>query len=86
MSQISFIDVKDKKDKFKAYMRFSSIAIQMGVVITAGALGGQWLDEKQENEFPVWTLVLTLFAIFASLYQIIREVIKLGKDEDDIER
>ncbi|HLV40765.1 MAG TPA: AtpZ/AtpI family protein [Brumimicrobium sp.] len=76
---------KDKKGKSTGnpYIRFSSIAIQMGVVITAGALGGDWLDEKQENSFPIWTLVLTLFAIFASLYQIIREVIKMGKDEDN---
>lgn len=76
--------VKDKKDRpqVKTYIRFSSIAIQMGIVITAGAIGGQWLDEKQGNEFPIWTLILTLFAIFASLYQIIREVIKMGKDED----
>ena len=76
---------KDQKNKpqVKTYIRFSTIAIQMGIIITAGALGGQWLDEKQGNKFPVWTLVLTLFAIFASLYQIIREVIKMGKDEDD---
>lgn len=67
----------------KTYIRFSGIAIQMGVVIAAGALGGQWLDEKQGNDFPIWTLVLTLFAIFASLYKVIREVIKMGKDEDD---
>lgn len=67
----------------KTYIRFSGIAIQMGVIIAAGALGGQWLDEKQGNDFPIWTLVLTLFAIFASLYKVIREVIKMGKDEDD---
>lgn len=77
----------DKKKKNvsqgKTYIRFSGIAIQMGVVIAAGALGGQWLDEKQGNDFPIWTLVLTLFAIFASLYKVIREVIKMDKDEDD---
>ncbi|HLW30532.1 MAG TPA: AtpZ/AtpI family protein [Brumimicrobium sp.] len=79
---------KNKKDKFssKSYVRFSTIAIQMGIIIAAGALGGQWLDEKQENDFPIWTLLLTLFSIFASLYQIIREVIKMGKDEDDSKR
>ena len=76
-------DKKDKQPQMKTYLRFSSLAIQMGVVITAGALGGQWLDEKQGNKFPIWTLLLTLFAIFASLYQIIRAVIKMGKDEDD---
>lgn len=71
------------KPRVKTYIRFSSIAIQMGIMITAGALGGQWLDEKQGNDFPIWTLVLTLVAIFGSLYQIIRVVIKMGKDEDN---
>jgi uncharacterized membrane protein len=74
---------KNDKPRVKAYVRFSSIGIQMGIVIVLGALGGQWLDETQGNDFPIWTLVLTLIAIFISLYQVIREVIKMGKDEDD---
>tara|TARA_B100000508_G_scaffold75230_1_gene58655 strand:+ start:127600 stop:127830 length:231 start_codon:yes stop_codon:yes gene_type:complete len=69
------------KERLKNYLKFSTIAIQMGVLITAAALGGDWLDDAQQNEFPVWTLILTLIAIFASLYQIIREVIKMGKDD-----
>lgn len=77
---------RKSKSHVKNYIKFSGIAIQMGIVITAGALGGQWLDEKQENEFPIWTLILTLFTIFASLYQIIRAVIKIGKDEDSSKR
>lgn len=73
---------KKNSNRFKNYIRFSGIGIQMGVIITAGALGGQWLDAKYENDFPTWTLVLTLLAIFTSLYLIIREVIKMGKDND----
>ena len=78
------MEIKDgDKKRVGNYVKFSAIAIQMGAVITAAALGGNWLDEKQENEFPIWTLVLILIAIFGSLYQIIREVIKMSKDEDD---
>jgi hypothetical protein len=54
----------------------------MGILVAAAAFGGQWLDEKQGNETPIWTLVLFLISIFASLYQIIREVIKMGKNND----
>lgn len=71
------------KNHFKNYIRLSGIGIQMAVIITAGALGGQWLDEKQENDFPTWTLVLTLVAIVAALYLIIKEVIKMGKEEEE---
>ncbi|PKR81387.1 hypothetical protein CW751_04845 [Brumimicrobium salinarum] len=74
---------KKKKSNVQNYIRFSNIALQMGIVITAGALGGQWLDDKQKNDFPFWTLILTLIAIFASLFQIIRTVIKMSKDEDN---
>jgi membrane protein DedA with SNARE-associated domain len=72
----------DGKQKVNTYLKFTSIALQMAILITAAAFGGRWLDEKQENEMPIWTLVLILIAIFASLYQIIREVIKMGKDND----
>jgi hypothetical protein len=71
----------NKSDRFKNYLKFSSLAIQMGVLITFAALGGDWLDESQENQFPIWTLILILLAIFGSLYQIIREVIKMSKDD-----
>lgn len=70
-----------RKNRVKNYLKFSTMAIQMGVLITAAALGGDWLDEQQGNEFPLWTLILTLIAIFASLFQIIREVIKLGEND-----
>lgn len=72
---------KKRKQRVKNYLKFSTIAIQMGALITAAALGGDWLDDYQDNEFPLWTLILTLIAIFASLFQIIREVSKMGKDD-----
>ncbi|MBW7868185.1 MAG: AtpZ/AtpI family protein [Brumimicrobium sp.] len=73
---------KENKKRISNYLRFSNIAIQMGILITVAALGGRWLDEKQGNKTPVWTLVLTLLAIFGSLFQIIRLVIKIGKEDD----
>lgn len=78
-------NLEEGKKRVNNYVKFSGIALQMGIVITIAALGGDWLDEKQENEFPIWTLVLTLVAIFGSLYQIISAVIKMGKDNDDSE-
>jgi F0F1-type ATP synthase assembly protein I len=73
---------EDSKKKTNTYLKFTSIGIQMAVLVTFAALGGRWLDEKQGNNTPVWTIVLTLLSIFASLFQIIREVIKMGKDND----
>lgn len=76
------MDDQDKrKRRVKNYLKFSTIALQMGALITVAALGGDWLDEYQKNEFPLWTLILTLIAIFASLFQIIREVSKMSEDD-----
>ncbi len=73
---------KNERDrKLKSYLKFSTSAIQMAVLITIGALGGDWLDNYQKNEFPLWTLILTLIAIFGSLFQLIREVLKMNKDD-----
>ncbi|MGB0933053.1 MAG: AtpZ/AtpI family protein [Lishizhenia sp.] len=75
--------MEDKsRNNVDAYLRFSGLAIQMGVTITAGALFGKWLDEKQGNQTPVWTLILVLFTVFGSLYLVIKEVIRLGKKDD----
>ncbi|MDX1653000.1 MAG: AtpZ/AtpI family protein [Brumimicrobium sp.] len=73
----------DRNNQVKNYLKFSTLGLQMGILITAAALSGQWLDAKQANKHPVWTIVLVLIAIFGSLYSIIREVNKLGKDKDD---
>ncbi len=55
----------------------------MGVTITLGVWGGMKLDEKYQNDdTPIFTIVLSLLAVFASLYIIIKEVIKIGKENE----
>ncbi len=74
---------KKKQGQYNAYVRFSSLAVQMGVTITLGVWGGIKLDEKyQNNDTPIFTIVLSLLAVSASLYIIIKEVIKIGKENE----
>ncbi len=74
---------KKKQGQYKAYVRYSSLAVQMGVTITLGVWGGIKLDEKYgNNETPIFTIVLSLLAVFTSLYIIIKEVIKIGKENE----
>lgn len=70
-----------KKPSVNPYVRFSSMAFQMGITIGAGAWGGTWLDEHYQLEKPVWTIVLSLLGIGISLYLVIREASKLSKDD-----
>lgn len=72
----------DPKKRLGHYAKFSGLAFQMAVLIILAAYGGEWLDQKQGNETPGWTISLILVAIFTSLYQIIKTVIKMTNDDD----
>lgn len=58
------------------------MALQMGLIIGAGAWGGTALDDYVQNQKPIWTIVLTLLGVAASLYIFIREAQKLSKDDE----
>jgi membrane protein DedA with SNARE-associated domain len=62
-------------------MRYSSMALQMGITIAAGAWAGSELDKRQQMEKPIWTIVFSLLAVGISLYLVIRSVNRLS-DED----
>lgn len=62
------------------WLRFTGIAIQMGVVIWLGSVLGKYIDTKTEREDELWNKIITLIAVLLSMFSVIREVIKLGKD------
>ena len=59
--------------QFRNYTHFFGIAIQMGVIIALGTIGGVKLDEKF-NLSPLFTLIGSLGAIAMSLYLVIKEL------------
>lgn len=62
------------------WLRFTGIAIQMGVLIWLGSLLGKYIDTKTDREDELWNKIITLIAVLLSMFSVIREVIKLGKD------
>jgi F0F1-type ATP synthase assembly protein I len=68
-------DKKQIRPKVDAYMKYSGMAIQMGVIILLGTLAGQWLDGYFGTERPYFTVLLALLAIFASLYLTLKDII-----------
>ena len=62
--------------KTSSYAQYSSIAFQMLGTIGLGVWGGMKIDEWQGNKLPVWTIVLSLTAIGASLYLFIKQLPK----------
>lgn len=74
---------KDSKKKpLNKYIRFTGIALQMGLTIYLGSLLGEWLDQKYPNDNQLYVKICTLVAVFISMYSVIREVTKLT-DKDD---
>ena len=64
------------------FIRFTSLAFQM-----IGAIGffswlGYYLDQKYKSKTPWWTIGLSLFGVFISLYIVIRDVLKMNQNNE----
>ncbi|MBD2757581.1 AtpZ/AtpI family protein [Spirosoma validum] len=68
--------VKKATEKTTSFVQYSGIAFQMLGTIGLGVWAGMKLDEWQHNPRPIWTIVLSLTAIGASLYLFIRQLTK----------
>jgi F0F1-type ATP synthase assembly protein I len=63
---------KDLKKSVNNYAKYSGLAFQMLGTIGVFTYAGYKLDEWQQSTIPIWTLVLSLLSIAASLYIFIK--------------
>jgi hypothetical protein len=77
------IPEKPKKNRtnynYSEYARYSSLAIEMIVVIILGVFGGKYLDTCLSFHFPIFTLLLSLLSVGLAMYLAIRDVINPKK-------
>ncbi len=71
--------IKSTSKKVNSFAKYSSLGIQMGVIICIGVFGGQYLDEYFNFESPWMTIVCSLLGVFASLYIVLKGIIKMNK-------
>lgn len=64
------------KKQLNTYARFSGIAFQMIAIIALGAFAGVKLDETFPNNYQLFTLICSLFAVAISMYYVIKQVKK----------
>lgn len=57
-----------KKNRLKNYARYSSLTIQMGIIIAGGAYFGNYLDSQNNNQTPIFSIIFSLLAIGVALY------------------
>jgi hypothetical protein len=47
----------------------------MAAIIIAGVFFGDYLDEKNQADVPIYTIIFSLGSIFLSLYYVLRNII-----------
>ncbi|MTI38863.1 AtpZ/AtpI family protein [Fulvivirga lutimaris] len=72
-------DPKESKP-YNSIIKYSGLALQMGITIYLGSLLGGYLDERLENEASLYSKVITLLAVFLSIFSVIRQVLKDSND------
>lgn len=53
----------------------------MGIVIFIFSFFGKWLDENYGNSTNDYTKIVTLVGVFLALYNVIRQVNQLNKND-----
>lgn len=71
---------KPNKKGPNKFIRFTSIGFQMGGTIFLGNYLGKWFDVQYDEDFLETTI--TLISVFASIYLVISQVIKVSKEDD----
>jgi len=67
---------KNPKSPLPDYARYSSIALQMLVIIAGGIFGGYKFDEYLNFKFPVFTVVFSFLSVVFAIYYVIKDLIK----------
>ncbi len=63
----------NNRDSLREYARYSGIAAQMMVIITAGVWGGVKLDDFIPISFPLLTVTLSLAAVSLAIYIAVKD-------------
>lgn len=73
---------KQINNSLNSYTRFSSIAIQMFVIIGIGTFAGIKLDEYFQNKNDLFTITLSLLSVILSILYVVRSIISSSKDKE----
>jgi F0F1-type ATP synthase assembly protein I len=76
------MEQEKKKSGISKFARFSGLGIQMGLIIALFTWLGTYLDGRFTSKTPWWTIGLSLFGVVAALYLVIKEVVKMGKEDE----
>lgn len=61
------------KKKIDDFIRYSSLAFEMIVIMAVGTWSGILIDDWLELGFPVFTLVLMILSVIGAIYYVVRK-------------
>ena len=64
-----------KKRQLNIYARYSSIAIQMLMIILIGVFGGFKIDHWLQTK-PIFTIILSLISVVLAIYYVTKDLLK----------
>ncbi len=67
---------RKNKNKFDAFIRYSSLGFEMMAMIVVGTFLGYKIDQWLENNFKWFTLVLMVFSVIGSVIYFVRKLLK----------
>ena len=71
---------KQNQKPLNSYSKYSSLGIQMVLIIGGGCYAGYKLDEYFKNtETPIYTIILSLVSIGLAMYVVLKDFIKPTK-------
>ena len=73
--------MNSNKKQSNKWLALINIPIQMGIIIFVFSFFGKWLDEKYGNSTNTYTKIITLVGVFIALYNVIRQVNQLNKND-----
>lgn len=68
---------QNNKKQPNKYIKFTSIALQMGLTIYLGSKLGEWLDQKYNTTNQIYYKVVTLIAVAVAMFSVIYQVLKI---------
>lgn len=67
---------KETQNQLNSYIKYSSLAIQMMLIICIGVYGGYRLDKYLNFDFPLFTILLSFLSVGASIWYAVKDLLK----------
>lgn len=67
---------KNQKNSLPDFAKYSSLGLQMLVIITGGIFGGYILDKYLNFKFPLFTVVFSFLSVAFAIYYAIKDFIR----------